>query len=283
MQGKNILKSLMLIFAAGLIACQPATDTEGPPSTEPDAVSPAAALDLSRFEVVDLTHPFDEDTLYWPTEERGFELEVLHHDFTDDGYFYSAMRFCTAEHGGTHLDAPIHFAEGMHSTEEIPLEQLIGPAVVIDVTDQAADDPDYRLDPEQVELHEAEHGQIPEGAIVLLRTGWSRHWPDPLAYLGDDTPGDASGLRFPSYGEQAAQFLIDERRVSVLGVDTASIDYGQSEDFMVHRIAARSNVPGLENLTNLDHLPPTGAWVIALPMKITDGSGAPLRAVALLP
>jgi kynurenine formamidase len=130
---------------------------------------------------------------------------------------------------------------------------------------------------------EQAHGTIDPGTIVLLRTGWSRYWPDRRAYLGDDTPGDASGLRFPSYGEDAARLLVEERRVAALGVDVASIDYGQSQDFVVHRIAAEHNVPGFENLTNLDKLPPRGAVLIALPMKIEGGSGGPLRAVAIVP
>jgi len=118
---------------------------------------------------------------------------------------------------------------------------------------------------------------------VLLRTGWSDRWPDVKAYLGDDTPGDASNLHFPSFGPDAAAVLVKAREVAVLGADVASIDYGASTNFMVHRIAASSNVPGLENLTNLDRLPPTGAMVIALPTKIEGGSGGPVRVVALVP
>jgi kynurenine formamidase len=118
---------------------------------------------------------------------------------------------------------------------------------------------------------------------VLLRTGWSRFWPDRKAYLGDDRPNDASNLHFPSYGVEATRLLVEERRVGALGVDVASIDYGASQDFMVHRIANGANVPGFENLTNLEQLPPTGALVIALPMKIEGGSGGPLRAIAIVP
>ncbi len=154
---------------------------------------------------------------------------------------------------------------------------------MIDASRQAASDPDYRLTSEDVAEWEIEHGGVPEGAIVLLRTGWSARWPDARAYLGDDTPGDASNLHFPAYGEAAARLLVEERRVAVLGVDTASIDHGPSTDFIVHRIANAANVAGLENLTNLDRLPATGAWVVALPMKIAGGSGGPARIVALLP
>jgi kynurenine formamidase len=243
----------------------------------------AGADQPSNHRLVDLTHAYGSDTLYWPTSPSRFVLEELAHGKTEGGYFYSAYRLCTPEHGGTHLDAPIHFAEGKRTADQIPLEQLIAPAIVIDVSGKAAADRDYRLTPEDVLAFEQRHGRIAAGTIVLLRTGWSRFWPDPKAYLGDNTPGDASKLSFPSYGVEAARMLVEERRVGVLGVDTASIDYGRSTDFMVHRIAAARDVPGLENLTNLDQLPATGATVVALPMKIAGGSGGPVRVVAMVP
>lgn len=239
--------------------------------------------DPSAFEIVDLTHPYDADTLYWPTSPSRFELEVLADGPTDAGYHYRANRFCTPEHGGTHLDAPIHFAKQGHDAAGVPLDDLIGPAAVIDVRGEAQADPDYRLTVERIEAFEERHGRIPRGAIVALRTGWSRRWPDARAYLGDDTPGDASNLHFPSYGEAAARLLVEERGVAVLGVDTASIDAGSSEDFPVHRVVAGANVAGLENLTRLGRLPPVGAWILALPMKIAGGSGGPARVVALVP
>src|SRR5207342_2495195 len=145
--------------------------------------------------------------------------------------------------------------ESGRTTEQIPLEQLIAPAVVIDVRTQTSADRDYRLTRADVMQFEKSHGTITAGTIVLLRTGWSRHWPDAKAYLGDDTPGDASKLSFPSYGAESARLLVDERAVAALGIDTASIDYGRSTDFQVHRIAAARNVPGFENLTNLDRVP----------------------------
>lgn len=243
----------------------------------------AQQVDLGASRLVDLTHSFDERTIFWPTSPTSFELQQLARGRTDGGYFYSANALSMPEHGGTHLDAPIHFAEGRHTAEQIPLDRLIGPAVVIDVSAQAGRDPDYRLTRADVLAFEQAHGPIPAGSIVLLRTGWSRYWPDRRRYLGDDTPGDASRLHFPSYGADAARLLVEERGVGVLGADVASIDHGQSRDFLVHRIAAARNVPGLENLTNLDALPPTGAIVVALPMKIEGGSGGPLRAIAIVP
>jgi kynurenine formamidase len=239
-------------------------------------------VDLSSYTIVDLTHPYNEKTVYWPTSPTRFKLDKLAHGKTDGGYFYSAYSISTPEHGGTHLDAPIHFSESGRTTDQIPLSQLIAAAVVIDVTTQARGNRDYRLTLDDVVAFEKAHGAIPAGTIVLLRTDWSRHWPDVKAYLGDDTPGDASKLSFPSFGDAAARLLVDERNVAALGVDTASIDYGRSTDFIVHRVAAAKNVPGLENLTNLDRLPPRGAAIIALPMKIEGGSGGPVRVVALV-
>lgn len=246
------------------------------------AAAPPAGPDLDAARIVDLTHAYDEDTIYWPTDTRGFRLEVLARGETEGGWFYAANAFCTAEHGGTHLDAPSHFHEDGQSVEAIPLERLIGSAVVIDIAPEADADPNYRLSRADVHRHESRHGTIPSGAIVLLHTGWSERWPDVLAYLGDDTPGDASRLSFPGYGAEAARLLVEERGVAVLGVDTASIDPGNSRDFPVHRIAAARQVVGLENLTNLGELPPRGAAVIALPMKIAGGSGGPVRVVGLL-
>lgn len=243
----------------------------------------AQTIDLGSSRLIDLTHPFNRETIFWPTSPSSFELSELAHGHTEGGWFYSAYALSTPEHGGTHLDAPIHFAEGGHTNEQVPLERLVGPAVVIDIAVRADADPDYRLTVADVLEFEKRHGRIEPGTIVLLRTGWSRFWPDRRRYLGDDTPGDASRLRFPSFGEDAARLLVEERGAAALGADVASIDYGQSRDFIVHRVAAARNVPGLENLTNLDAVPPRGAVVVALPMKIDGGSGGPLRAIAIVP
>jgi D-alanyl-D-alanine dipeptidase/kynurenine formamidase len=251
------------------------------------AAAPMAAapgpIDPATARVIDLTHTFDEHTLYWPTSPSTFEMKSLHHGKTEAGYFYAANSFCAPEHGGTHLDAPLHFFEEGQAADQIPVRRLVAAGVVLDVSAQAARDSDYRLTVEDVTRWEAEHGKIPAGAIVLLRTGWSKRWPDRKSYFGDATPGDASHLHFPSYGKGSAERLVRERRVGALGVDTPSIDYGPSSDFVVHTIAAAAEVPGLENLDGLEQLPATGAWIVALPMKIGGGSGGPLRIVALVP
>ncbi|MGI9229157.1 MAG: cyclase family protein [Gammaproteobacteria bacterium] len=243
----------------------------------------AAAFDPASHHLIDLTHSYNNKTLYWPTSTTKFEKQSLYYGITPGGYFYSANAFCTPEHGGTHIDAPIHFAADRFTTDEMPLQQLIAPGVMIDVSDKAASNRDYRLTANDILAFERTHGQIQPGTIVLLKTGWDRYWPNAKAYLGDDTPGDASKLSFPSYGEDAARLLAEKRRVAIIGVDTASIDYGRSKDFIVHRITAAHNIGGLENLTLPDQLPPTGFTIIALPMKIADGSGGPVRVVAAVP
>ncbi len=250
---------------------------------DPEPAGPDRLFDPEYYALVDLSHSFDEDTLYWPTAPHEFRLEELHYGETEAGFFYSAYRLETPEHGGTHLDAPIHFHEDGHTTDEVPLSQLTGPAVVIDVRRESERDRDYALTRDRVEAWEDQYGEIPADSIVLLRTGWSRHWPDAEAYLGDDTEGDASNLSFPSFGEEAARLLVEEREVAAIGVDTASIDPGQSEEFEVHQVVAAAQVPALENLTGLDELPKTGAYVAAMPMKIGGGSGGPARVAAFVP
>jgi len=242
-----------------------------------------ASLDLAHYQMIDLTHSYDEDTIYWPNSPSGFELDELSYGHVAGGWFYASFAFSTPEHGGTHLDAPRHFDEAGRTVDEIPLEQLIGSAVVINISRQAAENPDYLLSVKDIEAFERIQGRIAPRSIVILRTGWSKNWPDRLAYMGDDRPGRTDDLHFPSFGVDAVRLLIDQRDVSMIGVDTASIDGGQSSNFMVHQIVGAANVPGLENLTQLDQLPQKGTILIALPMKIGGGSGGPVRVVALVP
>jgi kynurenine formamidase len=246
------------------------------------AHAPGPALPAGR--IVDLTHPFDATTVYWPTEE-GFVHELGFAGRTDAGYWYEAHRFRAAEHGGTHVDAPVHFGEGRSSVDAIPLDRLLGPAVVVDASAACARDRDHQIGVAELAAFEAEHGPIPAGAIVLLRTGFSRFWPDRTAYLGTDErgAGAVAKLRFPGLDPDAARWLADERRIAAVGIDTASIDFGASRSFDAHQVLASSEIPAFENVARLDALPATGAFVVALPMKIGGGSGAPLRVVAIVP
>ena len=235
-------------------------------------------------EVVDLSHTYDAQTIYWPTAE-GFQLRKDADGVTPAGYYYAANSLFTSEHGGTHIDAPIHFAQGRQTVDQIPLDRLIGPAVVIDVTEQSDRNADYQVMPDDIARFEQEHGAIPDDAIVLIRTGFSRRWPDAARYLGTAARGaeGASQLHFPGLHPESARWMVTNRRIGAIGIDTASIDYGRSTLFESHRILYERDVPAFENLTALDRLPATGAYMIALPMKIGGGSGAPLRAVAVLP
>jgi kynurenine formamidase len=232
--------------------------------------------------VVDLTHTFDEDTIYWPTAD-GFRLDVDAKGWTDGGYYYEANSFCTAEHGGTHVDAPIHFAEGRQALDEIPLEQLIGPGVV-DVTGACAADRDHLVTTAELLAWEDEHGRLPRGSIVLLHTGFGRFWPDRVRYMGTDERGTGAvaKLSFPGLDPDAARWLVEERSIGAIGIDTPSIDHGPSTEFGAHRVLFEANVPALENVARLDELPPKGFDVVALPMKIRGGSGGPVRIAALL-
>jgi kynurenine formamidase len=232
---------------------------------------------------VDLTHSFSAATVYWPTDTIGFVHEELAFGPTPAGFFYASYRYSAAEHGGTHLDAPIHFAEGKHASDEIPLSRLVGPAAIVDVSARA--NPDYLVTVEDLTSWEAEHGQLSPGTILLVRTGWDARYADRTAYLGTARTGpDAvAELHFPGLSPEAAQWLVDNRSIAAFGLDTPSVDYGQSKDFRAHIILYSANIPGFENVANLGALPATGSYVVALPMKIEKGSGGPLRIVAFVP
>lgn len=233
---------------------------------------------------IDLSYDLSSETVYWPTAEP-FKLDTVSAGMTEKGYYYSAYQFCAAEHGGTHIDAPIHFAEGRKTVDEIPLSQLIAPAIKIDVSQKALADRDYQISKEDFSAWESAHGKIPDGSIVLLQTGYGQYWPDRVKYLGTAKRGTegVAELHFPGLHPEAAAWLVSNRKVSAIGLDTASIDYGQSQNFASHVTLMGQNVPAFENVANLEKVPTVGAQIIALPMKIKGGSGGPLRIIAFLP
>src|SRR5688572_20172387 len=200
---------------------------------------PASAVDLTTARLVDLSHPFNRRTIYWPTAQR-FRLIEVADGRTEGGWHYSANNFRGAEHGGTHLDAPIHFSAGGDTADEIPLRRVVGAAVVVDVREASAADRDHLIGVEDLEAFEAEHGRIARDTIVLLRTGWASRWPDARRYLGTAQRGAAAvpELHFPGLAEEAARWLVSERRIRAVGIDTASIDRGQSTAFEAHRVLA---------------------------------------------
>lgn len=248
------------------------------PAPKPES---ARADPFSGYEWVDLSHAYEADTVFWPTGIPFDHIETAY-GVNEKGYFYSSYDLKTSEHSGTHLDAPIHFAEGQAAVDDLALDDLVGPAVVIDVAEKTEAEADYLLSLEDIAAAEAADGPIPADSILLVRTDWSTRWPDRLAYMGDDTPGNADDLHFPGIAPDAARALV-ERGVKAVGIDTASLDHGPSTDFMTHRILNGAGVAGLENLTNLGRLPARGAYVVAMPMKIRGGSGGPCRVTALVP
>jgi kynurenine formamidase len=237
---------------------------------------------LSTGKWVDLTYAFSPETLYWPNNPEGFKLDTMFNGVTDLGFYYSSYAFCAPEHGGTHLDAPIHFAKGKWTADEIPLEQLTGESVVIDVSTGAENNADYQITPSDIEAWESKHGSIPENAMVFFYTGYGKYYPDAKKYFGTDEKGEAAipNLHFPSIHPDAASWMVKNRQIKAVGIDVASVDYGQSKQFETHQILYTANIPGFENVANLDKLPAKGSFIIALPMKIKGGSGAPLRIIA---
>ncbi|MGH7164349.1 MAG: cyclase family protein [Nitrospiraceae bacterium] len=232
--------------------------------------------------LVDLTHDFGEETIYWPAN-KSFQWEKTDWGTTAAGYWYASANFAASEHGGTHIDAPIHFGRGRSTVDQIPLDRLIGPAVVIDVRPRCDTDPDYELTVDDLVTWESRYGRIQDGALVFMLSGWGQRWPDRTRYLGSHTPDDPRTLHFPGLSRGAAEFLITRRLVRGVGIDTASIDPGRSRDFPAHRALNSADVYALENVAALDRLPPRGATVYALPIKIKGGTGGPVRIIALVP
>lgn len=232
-------------------------------------------------QVIDLTHVFDEHTVYWPNNKH-FSRDDTAKGLTARGYWYASGTFSASEHGGTHLDAPNHFAASGRSVDEIPVEHLRGSAIVIDAQSACAHNPDYALTVNDIKQWEVQHGSIEPQSWIFLRTGWGKKWPEKTEYLGSSTPGDPSSLHFPGFSPEAMNFLVHQRHVWGVGIDTASIDPGQTRDFLAHRILSEANRYALENVASLEKLPPRGATVYALPMKIKGGTGAPVRIIALI-
>lgn len=229
-----------------------------------------------KTRILDLSYAISDKLVPWPGDEKFFEAQV-NATVEKNGYF--TRSFWMLEHYGTHLDAPAHFPPGKTTVDQIPVKQLFGPAVVMDVQSEGGKDADYLLPVPKVEEWEKRHGRIPQGAIVLLRTGWASRWPDVKRYRNQDAAGT---MHFPGFSAPAVKVLM-ERKVSGLGCDTLSIDYGASQDFAVHHLALGAGLYHLENLADLRELPETGAFLIVAPVKLEGGSGGPVRVFALLP
>jgi kynurenine formamidase len=239
--------------------------------------------ELAGSKWIDLSYDFSDKTVYWPTA-NGFKLDTAFQGVTPAGFYYEAFNYCAAEHGGTHLDAPVHFAKGKWAADEIPLEKLTGDAAVIDVKDSAMNNADYQISIADIEQWEKKNGKLADDVILLFRTGFGSFYPDAKKYLGTEErgPDAVAKLHFPGIHPDAAEWLVKNRKIKAVGLDAASVDYGQSKDFKTHQVLYEQNICGFENVANLDLLPAKGAFVIALPMKIKGGSGGPLRIVAVV-
>ena len=245
--------------------------------------TPSIEKVLSEGKWIDLSYSFSDSTLYWPNNPTGFKLDTQMNGITPAGFYYSSNAYSAPEHGGTHLDAPIHFAAGKQTADQIPLENLLGNAIVIDVSEKALKNRDYLISVTDIENWEKKSEKnIPDGSIILFRTGYGQYYPDRLKTFGTDQKGaDAVPLlHFPGIDPAATEWLTTKRKIKAVGIDTPSIDFGQSKDFKTHQILLGKNIPAFENVANLDKLPTEGAYIIALPMKIKNGSGGPLRIVA---
>jgi kynurenine formamidase len=267
----TFLSAVFLIF---IFSCQEKSKEQAF-STDPFAA-------LSTLQWIELTYPFDSTTLYWPNNLKGFQLESEADGITELGYYYSSNSLSTPEHGGTHLDAPIHFSATGKTLDQLDLGQLTGKAVLIDVSELALANRDYLIDSAAILNWESQHGVIPEGTIVLFRTGYGAFYPDREKYFGTAKTGLEAipELHFPGIHPEGARFLAEKRKVKAVGLDTPSLDYGQSKDFAAHQVLMGYNIPGFENVANLDRLPEKGFYVVALPMLIKNGSGGPLRIIA---
>ncbi|MDQ5986101.1 MAG: Isatin hydrolase [Syntrophus sp. SKADARSKE-3] len=235
--------------------------------------------------ILDMTYAYDENTIYWPNATP-FKLTSEFKGMTERGYFYAANFYAASEHGGTHADAPIHFAQNGRTIDQVPLTEWIGPAVKIDVRKQCAGNRDYLLAVEDIKNWEKTNGRIPDGAWVIMYTGvGTEFYPDPKRVLGTDKKGLTAlpELNFPAFSRESAEFLTKERKIRGIAIDTPSIDYGKSQDFWVHRIICGADKLALENIANLDKLPVKGAMLYVIPMPIKGGTGAPAQVFAIFP
>jgi kynurenine formamidase len=238
-----------------------------------------------KGKLLEMTYPYDKDTIYWPTA-KGFELKKLDWGISEGGWWYASNEYSASEHGGTHADAPIHFAQYGRTMDQIPLQEWIGPAVKIDVSSKCSANRDYLLSVEDIKKWVSAHGKIPDGAWVIMYTGiGTRHYPDKLKVLGTDKSGAEAlpELHFPGFSTESVQYLLENTSFSGIAIDTPSIDCGQCVKFEVHQILFAANKLALENIANCDKLPPKGATLFVIPMLIKDGTGSPARVFAILP
>ncbi|XP_076086797.1 isatin hydrolase-like isoform X2 [Mytilus galloprovincialis] len=234
------------------------------------------------FKVVDLTHDHSNTTINWPGNPE-YNFTILARGKTAGGNWLEMNYVGTAEHAGTHLDSPSHFYKNRNRTHNIPLEKLIGPGVIINVKNKAATNVDYQVSIDDLKQWESMYDQIPENAIVIMNSGWHERYPNASLVFNTDSPTDSSTFHFPAWHEDTIEWLISERSVNVVGVDTPSTDFGQTKTFAVHISLGKANISGAENVANLDAIPESGSMIFVAVTKIYDGSGGPARIFATVP
>lgn len=232
-------------------------------------------MPFSLQRIIDLSHAVAAEAPNWEGTAPALTAEVVS-SHEHDGFY--VRRVSLDEHASTHLDAPAHMSRTGWTVDRIPVERLLGPLVVFDIKHKAASDADCRLVVEDITAWESRHGRVPQGAIAIVRSGWAARWNSPESYRNAGPDGT---LHFPGYSLEAARMLVGARQAAGLGIDTLSVDYGPSRDYEVHRYCAAQNVYHLENVANLDAVPESGATALVLPMKLENGSGAPVRIVAI--
>jgi len=236
-------------------------------------------LQQGKTKLIDLTFDLDDRSPFWPDGNASSPFQATTTGtYERDKCFVRSLQL--PEHFGTHLDAPIHFDPQGKSLHEIPVGNFFLQAAVVDVRAAVALDPDYRLTVHDLETWEKAHGPLPNGAAVLMLSGWGSRWPSQERYLNQDAKGV---LHFPGISLEAAHYLVDHAHPMAIGIDTIGVDYGPSQSYQVHNLTLRVGMYHLECLANLECLPATGALLIALPMKLRGGSGGPTRVIALVP
>jgi kynurenine formamidase len=269
---RRVVSIMGASVAAGIAAQFPAAAQQATPvSTGPGALN----LSLGSYtQVQDLTHTITPETPVFPGNPQPV-IEPLR-TFEQDGYYANKLTF--AEHTGTHMDAPAHIVEGAAFANELPVHQFFAPLAVVDISERAASDPDAQVMPDDLLNWESEHGPLPAGAFVAMNSGWDARIGDPASFIN---LGEDEVLHFPGFHPDAAAFLIAERDITGIGVDTLSLDFGPAKQFVTHVTILQEGKYGLEGLAALASVPPAGAAIIVGGPKVVIGSGGPSRVMAL--
>ena len=271
------MKQMSLVVL--LIVCASCQSPAPPAQSAQQPANPGLieGITSGQTTLVDLGHALNSKNPYWPGPGyEPFKFEIF---ATIEKDHVLSGKFAMDEHTGTHLDAPNHFVEGQVPVDKIPLKQLFAPAVVIDVRKQASANADYLLSTSDITSFEQAHGRIPDNAVVFMYSGWDERWDDYDKYKNAD---NKKVLHFPGFSVEAVKLLVDERNIAGIGIDTLSVDYGMSTDFMVHHVSHGKGKFHLENVANLANMPATGAFVIVAPIKVENGTGGPARIFGLI-